>query len=337
VKADGYGHGLAPVARALDEAGAYGFAVAWFQEALDLRAAGLTRMILHMGRFDPADLAAYDREQVRLTIHDIEDLRRLAAHRKEQGAKFIAHLKVDTGMGRLGVSYEDAVTVLEEIKGHPFIQLEGIYSHFSTSDEEDHSYMRYQLVRFGQFVHVARKLGLDVPFFHIANSGAVIQETESYFNMVRTGLLLYGVCPSKHVKPPFAIQPVMDLKAPLVLIKDLKRGSPVGYSRAYRAPADTRIGVLQIGYADAAPMGLSGKGVVQIGGAVAPVLGRVSMDLCAIELPQGEFSPGDEALIWGLSEDPRLSVEYQADLSGTIPYELLVRLGNRVERQYVED
>ncbi len=170
VKADGYGHGLVPVARALDEAGAYGFAVAWFQEALDLRAAGLTRMILHMGRFDPADLAAYDREQVRLTINDFEDIRWLAAYHEEHGAHFIAHLKVDTGMGRLGVSYEDAITVLEEIKARPFIQLEGIYSHFSTSDEEDLSYMRYQLVRFGQFVHMARKLGMDVPFFHIANS-----------------------------------------------------------------------------------------------------------------------------------------------------------------------
>ncbi len=155
--------------------------------------------------------------------------------------------------------------------------------------------------------------------------------------MVRPGLLLYGVSPSEHVRPPFEVQPVMDLKAPLVMIKDLKRGSPVGYNRGYRVPADTRIGLLQIGYADATPVGLSGKGVVRIGGEVAPVLGQVSMDLCAIELQREDFNLGDEALIWGLSEDPRLRVEAQANLAETIPYELLVRIGNRVERQYVED
>ena len=342
VKADGYGHGMIPVSQALAAAGTAAFGVALMQEAVDLRAAGLEQMILHMGRFDPEQLGAYLEHDIRLSIHTREDIAALADHHAAHGSEFIGHLKVDTGMGRMGIPYEEAVEALEEIKDHRAITLEGLYSHFSTADEAEPSYMRYQLVRFAQFVHMTRKLQLPVKYFHMANSGAIIQEPESHFNMVRPGLLLYGVAPSEHVTPPFDLQPVMDLKAPLVLAKNLQRGMPVGYGRSYRAPQATQMGVLQVGYADGLPVGLSGRGVVQLAGKVVPILGRVSMDMISIDLsefgPGGEPPPvGEQALIWGLSDDPRLRVESQAGLAGTIPYELLVRLGSRVERVYVED
>ena len=342
VKADGYSHGMIPVAQALADAGTAAFGVALMQEAIDLRMAGLKQMILHMGRFDPEQLGAYFEHDIILSIHSRDDIAALVDHHAGTGSGFITHLKVDTGMGRMGIPYEEAVKALEEIKRQPAIRLEGIYSHFSTSDEAEPSYMRYQLVRFTQFVHMTRKLHMQVKYFHMANSGAIIQEPESHFNMVRPGLLLYGATPSEHVNPPFDLQPVMDLKAPLVLVKNLRRGMPVGYGRTYRAPQATWMGVLQVGYADGLPVGLSGQGMVQLAGKVAPILGRVSMDMISIDLGEfasGEepFPVGEEALIWGLSHDPRLRVEYQANLAGTIPYELLVRLGSRVERAYVED
>ncbi|MFC1746914.1 alanine racemase, partial [Candidatus Neomarinimicrobiota bacterium] len=191
--------------------------------------------------------------------------------------------------------------------------------------------------RFGQFIHMARKMGIEVTFFHMANSGALILEPESHFNMVRPGIALYGAVPSPEAVPPFTLEPVMDLKAPLVMIKSLKKGTPIGYNRTYRAPEDARMGLLQIGYADAYPVGLSGKGVARIAGATVPVLGRVSMDFIAIDLKDLAVVIGDEALLWGQSEDHRLHVESQAELAGTIPYELLTRLGTRVERIYVDD
>ncbi|UCH63176.1 MAG: alanine racemase [Fidelibacterota bacterium] len=337
VKADGYGHGIVPVSKALIEAGVYGLGVAVLQEALELRKAGLGQMILHLGRFDPQRLDTYINEDVRLSLHSLEDIRALAAHHEATGSDYVVHLKVDTGMTRLGVPYESAVEALEEVKQHPFIRLEGIWTHFANADEADQSYLRYQLVRFTQFIHMARKLKIDVEFFHTANSSAIFQDSESHFNMVRPGLVLYGARPSESVKIPFELLPVMDLKAPLIMVKDVSRGTPIGYGRTYHASQDMKTGALQIGYADGLPVACSNEGFVQLGGEVHPVVGRVSMDLCNIDLGESEPKIGEEALVWGLSDDPRLRVEYRASRAGTIPYELLVCIGRRVERRYVDD
>jgi len=337
VKADGYGHGIIPVSKALAEAGVHGFGVAVLREALDLRQAGLRQMILHMGRFDYQALDTYVRENIRLSIHSLEDIEALAVHHEATGGEYVAHMKVDTGMTRLGVSYETAVKAMEEVKRHPYICLEGIWTHLATADEADQSYLRYQLVRFTQFVHMARKLHINVEYFHTANSGALVRDQESYFNMVRPGLLLYGVRSSEHVRPSFDVLPVMDLKAPLVMVRNIARGTPVGYGRTCRAPQETMTGVLQIGYADGVPVALSNRGYVQLGDAVYPMMGRVSMDLTNIDLGSDTPEIGEEALIWGLSADLRLRVEHQARLAETIPYELLTRVGTRVERHYVED
>ncbi|UCD38047.1 MAG: alanine racemase [Fidelibacterota bacterium] len=337
VKADGYGHGLVPVSKALAEAGVFGFGVAVLQEGLALRKAGLQPMILHMGRFNPLSLDTYLQENIRLSLHSLDDIQALVAHHKTTGSEYIAHLKIDTGMTRLGIPYESAVEALEELKRHPFIHLEGIWTHLATADEADQSYLRYQLVRFTQFVHMVRKLHIDVEFFHAANSSALVQDETSHFNMVRPGLLLYGVRPSEHVKPDFEVLPVMDLKAPLVKVQAIKRGIPVGYGKTYNATEDTTTGLLQIGYADGIPVALSNKGLVLIGDSTYPIIGRVSMDLCNIDLGEDVHAIGTEALVWGLADDDRLRVEHQARLAGTIPYELLVRVGSRVERNYVED
>ena len=337
VKADGYGHGIVPVSKALVEAGVYGLGVAVLQEALELRKAGLRQMVLHLGPFDPQWLDTFVREDIRLSLHSVEDIRALAAHHEATGSEYVVHLKVDTGMTRLGIPYESAVEALEEVKQHPFIRLEGIWTHFATAGEAEQSYLRYQLVRFTQFVHMARKLDIDVEFFHAANSSAIFQDPESHFNMVRPGLVLYGAKPSENVTTPFELLPVMDLKAPLVMVKDVPCGAPIGYGRTYHAPRDMKTGALQIGYADGLPLACSNQGFVQLGGKVYPVVGRISMDLCNIDLEGSEPKIGEEALVWGLSDDPRLRVEYRASIAGTIPYELLVCIGKRVERRYVDD
>ena len=337
VKADGYGHGMVPVARALAEAGVFGFGVALLPEALALRQAGLKQPVLHMGRFDPDDLPLYTRHGITPSIQSLTDIQLLADSHAAGGQEFTAHLKVDTGMGRLGVPYEEAVQALEDIKEQPGINLEGIFTHLATAGEADQSYLSYQLVRFNQFIHLVRKIRLEVEYFHAANSSAIIKDSSSHFNMVRPGLLLYGVSPSPDVRPPFEPLPVMDLKAPLVLTRDLKRGTPVGYGRDYRAPKNTRTAVLQIGYADGLPISLSGRGYAAMEGRVYPLIGRISMDLCNIDLAGDQPAVGTAALLWGLADDPRLRVEHQAQRAGTIPYELLVRIGNRVGRRYVEN
>lgn len=335
VKANGYGHGMLPVARTLAAAGAFGFGVAILEEALTLREGGIDNPILHMGRFDPQTLAAFTRHNITLTIHSREDIDHLEAYCQATGEDMTAHLKIDTGMGRLGVPYADAVEVLEKLRTCDFIRLEGIYSHFATADEEEPSFMRYQHVRFAQFVHMVQKLRLQVDYFHTANSAAVVREAESHFNMVRPGLLLYGLSPSPAVQPPFPVAPVMDLKAPLVMVKSISEGAPVGYGRTYRATRATHIGTLQIGYHDGLPLSLSGKGYVGLDGAVYPLAGRVSMDLCAVDFGDANPPLGSAVLIWGEADDPRLNVAAQAVLAGTNSYALLTQLGNRVELRHV--
>ena len=336
VKADGYGHGLLPVARALDQEGVFGFGVALLPEALALRSGGLKNLILHMGPFDPDTLTTYLDDDIRLSIQSMEDLAHLSAHHSSSGRTFTAHLKIDTGMGRLGVPYEQAIEALEIIRASDFIKLEGLFSHFATADEEEPSFVSYQLARFGQFVHMVQKLSIKVDYFHIANSSAIIRRPESHFNMVRPGLMLYGLSPSQHVVPPFDIDPVMELRAPLVLVKRLAKGMPVGYGRMFRTPQATHIGTAQLGYHDGLPFALSDKGHVGIGGKVYPLVGRVSMDMCSFNLGNDSPPVGSQVLIWGRSDDPRLTAGGQAALAGRNPYELLTQVGNRVERLYVD-
>ena len=336
VKADGYGHGLLPVAQALEQEGVFGFGVALLPEALALRKGGLKNFILHMGRFDPETLSIYTDSEIRLSIQSMDDLEHLRAHHVAGGRTMTAHLKIDTGMGRLGVPYDQAIEALEIIRGSDFIRLEGLFSHFATADEEEPSFVSYQLARFGQFVHMVRKLGMEVDYFHIANSSAIVRYPESHFNMVRPGLMLYGLTPSPHVVPPFEIDPVMELKAPLVLVKQLPKGAPVGYGRTFRTPKPTHIGMVQIGYHDGLPIALSDVGHVGLGGKVYPLVGRVSMDMCNIDLGNDSPPIGSEVLIWGRSDDPRLTAVGQAALAGQNLYELLTQVGNRVERLYVD-
>jgi len=337
VKADGYGHGMVPIAKTLAGAGVFGFGVATLPEALELRGAGLKNPILHMGRFDPLTLAEYVNHDIRMTIHANVDLGHLSEYHDGGGQDITAHLKIDTGMGRLGVPYDHAIEVMEAIKPMSWLRLEGIYSHFATADEADQSFMRYQLARFSQFVHMVRKIHLDVEYFHAANSSALVRETDSHFNMVRPGLLLYGVRPSEHVQPTFEVQPVMDLKAPLILVKKMRKGSPVGYGRAYHATEETNIGTIQLGYHDGLPTNLANRGLIELGGNAYTLAGRVSMDLCNLALGDDDPEPGSEALIWGLSDHPGLDVSAQAALAGRNPYELLTNVGKRVERRYVEN
>ncbi|MFC1481032.1 alanine racemase [Candidatus Neomarinimicrobiota bacterium] len=335
VKADAYGHGMLPISMALAEAGTTAFGVATLTEALDLKKAGLTPFILHMGRFEPDRLNEYVEHDLRLSIQALEDIDILESAHAANGAEFIAHLKIDTGMTRMGVPYEQGVEALERINALPFIKLEGLYSHFATADEAEQSYLRYQLIRFTQFAHMTRKMGMQVDYFHTANSAAILQDAASHFNMVRPGLLLYGAVPAGHLDLPFEPKPVMDLWAPVVLNRQLAKGTPIGYGREYRAPEKGETAVLQIGYADGFPVSLSNKGLVEINGQIRQILGRISMDLSNIDITGMDVKLGERALVWGMGSET-VRIEQQALRAGTIPYELLTGLGKRVVRIYVK-
>ncbi len=335
VKADGYGHGMVPIAQELAHAGATAFGVANLAEALELQAAGLAPFILQLGRFEADCLNEYVEHKLRLSIHSLDDIDILESAHTATGAEFIAHLKIDTGMTRLGVPYEQGVEALERLKTLPFIKLEGLYSHFATADDAEQSYLRYQLIRFTQYAHMAKKIGLKVDYLHTANSAAILQDAASHFNMVRPGLLLYGVVPQAHLKLPFVPQPVMDLWAPVVLNRELAKGTPIGYGREFRAPNAGATAVLQMGYADGLPMALSNKGLVEIGGQVRPIQGRISMDLCNIDVAEMSVKLAEQALVWGMG-DAAVNVLQQALRAGTIPYELLTGIGKRVAKVYVK-
>lgn len=337
VKADGYGHGMASVARALVDEGVTAFGVATFDEALDLRAVIPKPMILHCGRFDPADLPQYVDQKIRPSVESLDDIDYLQQFHDKVGYEIAVHLKIDTGLGRLGVPYDDGVIAMERLAEMPYVTLEGLYSHFATSGEAELSYLRYQQVRFNQFVHLSRKMKMPIQYYHLANSAAMMMDMESRFNMVRAGILLYGVNPSPAVELNFELEPVMDLMAPLVLVKDVPKGTPVGYGRIFRAPEPTKVGTILLGYADGLPVNLANCGLVEINGDLKSIIGRLSMDLTTLDLGGQDYEIGTQVHIWGKGVDPRIRVEHLATLAGTIPYALIVSVGNRVERIYKDD
>ncbi|MCL2804962.1 MAG: alanine racemase [Treponema sp.] len=333
VKADAYGHGAVQIAKASLQAGAYCLGVSTVYEGQELRKAGIKSPILLFSQCHPDEIPMVIKEELTPFISDEE----FAAALNEQAQKKVpVHIKIDTGMGRIGCRTEDALPLARFISSCAGLELAGTATHFAAADsaqELDIAYTMEQLACFKAAVEQIRSSGINPGIVHAANSGAIIQHPDSRLDMVRPGILLYGY---KTVNGEFPeVEPVLELKTTVSLIKKIKKGETVSYGRTWTAREDTFIAILPIGYADGLPRIAGNKWQVKIGTNAYPLAGRVTMDLCCIDLgPQPKVRRWEEAIVIDNSQNNAAKL---ASAAGTIPYEITCNISKRVPRIYIGD
>lgn len=336
VKANAYGHGAVETAAACLRAGADSLCVANVDEAAELRQAGIDSPVLILGCSLPGAARDIVRLNAASTVCDVAFARALSQAACERGITASVHLKVDTGMGRIGVQPEHAIEFARELATLPGIKLEGVFTHFPCSDEPDHAFTLTQIGTMNELRSDFDRLGLPVPMMHASNSGAILALTEGDFDAVRPGIIVYGHYPSPEVVRSIPIREALTLRTRIVFLKTAKAGSTISYGRTHTLRRQSRIATLPVGYADGYNRLLSNKGEAAVHGKRVPVVGRVCMDQILIDVtdvPQAEV--GDEVTLYGGGYD-YLSVSEIARKIGTIPYEVLCNIGRRVPRIYVQ-
>jgi len=346
IKANAYGHGVHVVAPVLQASGVDMAAVATIGEAVELRELGWTRPILCFGPVfaapSPAERAdrieTVIRYDLTVTIVDGYGARDLNAAAARQGKRVRVHIKVDTGMGRMGVSPETAFGLAEYVASLPHLHLEGLYTHLACAEERDKSFARSQLETFSALLSRLRQAGRAIELAHAANTAAILDLPESYLDMVRPGLGLYGYLPGEQIHNKLALRPALRLCSHLVMVKRVPAGHSVGYGRTFVTQRESVLGVVPVGYNDGYPRRLSNRAVMGLAGGDAPVVGRISMDQTVIDLTDLPGAKvGDRVVIIDDRRERPNSVESLARLLGTIPYEITCLLGNRVQRVAVCD
>jgi alanine racemase len=333
VKANAYGHGAGPVGLALEQAGASMLACADIEEAIVLREAGVRAGILVFGAMSVSDLGGLFEHDLVPTISTPTAARAVEAEAARRGVRIRYHLKIDTGMHRLGFRHDHLPDSIAGLLASPHLELAAVYTHFATADDAEHPLMSAQREAFARALVTLDHAGaLRVPR-HAANSAAMLRDARVWFDAVRPGLLLYGVAP-----PPLAttvpVRPAMRLVSRVVATKGLRAGESVGYGARYTADAARTIAVVPAGYADGLDLRLAGRGHVLVGGRRAPIVGSVCMDMLTIDVTDVPCAPGDEVVILGAQGSDSIDVREMAASIGTIPWEVLCRIGTRIERIY---
>lgn len=334
VKADAYGHGAVAVARTVLQAGADRLAVAIMSEALELRRAGFRVPILVLGYTPTCQAPIVVDHDITQTIFSMDSAQALSRAAVVAGKTVNVHIKIDTGMGRIGIHPEEAGEFAAAVAALPGIRIEGVFSHFATSDSADKSFTYEQFAQFKQGLQYIEEKGITIPIRHIANSAAILDLPEMHLDMVRPGVILYGLWPSDEVEHNIELRPAMKFKAQVGFAKKMPIHAPISYGRAYFTDKPSRIATLPVGYADGWSRLLINKGHVVVRGERAPLVGRVCMDQCMIDVTHiPGVVTGDEVLLFGGKDLP---VEEVARHMGTINYEIVCMVGKRVPRLYVE-
>jgi len=336
MKADAYGHGALPVARTTLNNGAEWLGVATLSEAQPLRAAGVAAPILVFGYIPPWQARDAVRLDLRATVYDLAPAKALAQAAVEQGTEARVHVKIDTGMARLGLRWEDIPAIVDffqTLRATPGLSVEGVFTHFATADSSDQTYARRQLERFHTVLATLDAEGLRPPITHAANSAATLTLPEARFDMVRPGIAIYGLAPSDDVRLPEGFRPALAFKTQVAQVKDVPAGEGVSYGATYITTRQTRIAVLPVGYADGFRRGPTNWGEVLLRGQRAPILGRVCMDQCMVDVTHiPGVEQGDEVVLIGRQGSDELTAEAVATRLGAIAYEVVAELLARVPR-----
>lgn len=338
IKADGYGHGAVEVASILREEGIGRFAVAISEEGIELRESGFTEPILIFGNTPEEDYDKIAKYTLTPTIYSLPDARKLDRAARHGGIKIPVHIKIDTGMGRLGfVPDAEALCDIEAISKLENIHIEGIFSHMSSADKEDNEKSLRQYKQFIGFLDTLASRGVSIPIRHIANSAVMLKFPQMHLDLVRAGICMYGIYPSAQMAnaPAINLQQMMEVKARLVHVKKVPCSTEIGYGGTFKTDRESVIGTVPLGYADGISAAMSNKAEFLAGGRRRRVVGRICMDQLMIDLTEGpQVRAGDEVVIMGRQGNEMITADEIAGHAGTISYEVVTRMGKRLSRVY---
>lgn len=335
VKANGYGHGLVQMAQALERQGVEQIGVAFVEEGIALRTAGIRTPILVLGGIFGPQVSHYLDHDLEITVSSLDKLRQVEAAAEARGQRAVVHLKIDTGMERIGVHSYSSAAFIEAAATSKWCEIKGVYSHLACADDPASPMTDQQLERFLEACAHFERIGAPMPIRHLANSGGVLHFPETWLDMVRPGIILYGVLPDPASQSTIDLRPVLSLKSQVVYFKVIRDGATVSYGATWRAEHQTRIVTVPIGYGDGWPRALSSTGHVLIRGQQYPMVGRVCMDQFMVDIGSASAWNEDEVVLIGRQGDALIKAEDVATRIGTIPYELLVGLNERIPRHYV--
>lgn len=338
IKADGYGHGAVPIGKELEPLGiVWGYAVATAEEAWILRRNGLEKPILVLGAVFPEQYQGLVGQEIRPTIYSLQQAEGLEEFLSRQGTSLPVHVKIDTGLSRLGFqATEKAAGEVAQIAGMGHIIVEGLFTHFAKSDAKDKSMAISQMERFGAMQKMLAGYGISIPIAHCSNSAAIIDMPEAHMDLVRAGISLYGMWPSSEVqKENISLRPALSLKSCIVFLKELEQGRAVSYGATYETSGNQRIATIPVGYGDGYPRSLSNRGYVLVHGRRAPICGRICMDQFMVDVTDiPEAAEGDTVTLVGTDGAETITMEGIGELSGRFNYEFACDLGKRIPRVY---
>ncbi len=340
VKTDAYGHGACAIAHEIEGLNyLWGFAVATDEEAFLLRESGVEKPILILGYTFPESYKEIVAKEIRPVVFKEDMAQKLSEEAKKQGKKVYFHLGVDIGMGRIGVSPdESSLSLVKKMASLPNVVMEGIFTHFPKADTEDLTDTKKQLKLFSDYISLLKENGVDFPLHHIANSAGIAGHFGTDLELVRAGIILYGMWPSDETERTFRLKPALALKTHIVYIKEAAPGTEISYGGTWKAERTSRIATLPAGYGDGYPRGLSGKGYVLIHGKRAPICGRVCMDQVMVDVTDiPEAEEYDEVTLVGRDGEEEITLEEIAGLSGTFHYEIPCCINKRVPRIYMKN
>ncbi len=338
VKADGYGHGDVAIAKAVYNQ-VMGYAVATLDEAVNLRENGIDKPIIILGYVDPEEYATLVENSIAATVFDYETAKMLDEQAKIIGKTALCHIKIDTGMRRIGLEPNDtSIEIIKRIRTLKHLDSRGIFTHFATSDETDKTQAKLQLQRFNMIIEKLHEQGIDFEYKHCSNSAAIIDMPESMIGMdlVRLGIAMYGMYPSDEVdKSRVELKSALELKSHVTMVKTVPAGEGVSYGRTFVTERETKLATISVGYGDGYPRALSSKGYVLIRGQKAPIVGRVCMDQMMVDVTDiVGIQRNDSVTLIGLDGNESISVEEIAQLASTFNYEFVCDLNKRIPRNY---
>ena len=335
VKANAYGHGLVPVAKSLLRDGIDELGVGFLEEGVELRRAGIRAPILVLGGIFEDQIPWFLRYGLDLTASSVFKLEQIERAAEASGVRARVQIKIDTGMGRIGMQWDTAFQLFERAVASPHCDIRGVFSHLATADSVDPSLADLQIDRFDQALSFFPRHGLPMPTRHLAASGAILQHPRALYDLVRPGLMLYGLPPSPSLLSAAGLRPALTLETRVVFFKVGRKGRRVSYD-GVPLEHDTRVVTLPVGYGDGYPRSLSRKGQVLIGGRRFPILGKVTMDAVMVDVDDASVYNGDRAVLLGEQGSETISAQDLADQVGTIPYEILSSINTRVPRLYID-
>ncbi len=336
LKANAYGCGIAIVGKIAIENGADWLGVELVEEALELRRANIATPILVVGPVAAWQAESIVRYDLRVTVRDEETLNAITSYASTFQKVMPVHVELDTGLHRLGLQEEDALDFIQRIENNSFVKLEGVWTHFTSSDDQTSNFTRFQFEKYQSFIHLLKERGFDVPIQHVANSAALIQFPEMRLSLSRCGETVYGLVPRQDLSQSLDLKPVVEWKTRLIWVQSVAKGVSVGYGQTWVAKRDSRIGTISIGYADGYRRSFSNRAHTLVRGKIAPVVGKLSMQMTMIDLTDiPDAMMNDEVVVMGRQGSHCVTAYDLAEWAGTGEFEILVDISSRIPRHYI--